>query len=338
MTLCLSFSARSRRSTLIVALGSIALLTSGCAAGAVGTDQTPSSPIASQDTAPLTLDNCGFETTIDASPERILAIKSSPLELLLALGAGDRVIGSAYPDGPLPEEFAAAAGHIALVSDKVPSQEAALALEPDFIFAGWESNFSVEGVGERQSLEQLGVTTYVAPAACKAPGYMPDPLTFDTVFDGFLEIGRIIDEDEAATALVAAQKAQLDGLAPDERGLSALWYSSGTDQPYVGAGIGAPEMIMSSAGLENIFADVADTWTSTSWELIADRNPAVIVLVDAAWNTAASKIDLLKSNPATSTLDAVAQDRFIVIDFAATEAGIRNVDAVAALIEQLGEL
>lgn len=303
-----------------------------------GCSSAPTTPAAASDTEPLTLDNCGTEVTVDAEPQRILTIKSSTLELALALGAGDRIIGSAFSDGPLPEELAADADGIPVVSDKVPSQEATLALEPDLVFAGWESNFSIEGVGERADLEKLGITTYVAPAACKAPGYMPNPLTFDTVFDGFTEAGEILGETEAAAKLIADQRAQLAAIVPDDHALSAVWYSSGTDEPFVGAGIGAPEMIMTAAGLENVFADVEDTWTSTSWELIAEADPDVIVLVDAAWNTADSKIALLTANPVTAQLDAVVNERYVIVDFPATEAGIRNVDAVESIVTQLGEL
>lgn len=305
---------------------------SGCA-GAPATSAEPTAAAAE----PVVLDNCGTEISLDSTPQRILTVKSSTLELALALGAGDRIIGSAFSDGPLPEDLAADAGGIDVVSDKVPSKEAVLELEPDLVFAGWESNFSVDGAGERDDLEKLGITTYVAPAACKAAGYMPDPLTFDTVFDGFAEAGLLLGEEDAATALIAEQRADLDAIAPDDRGLTAVWYSSGTDQPFVGAGIGAPQMIMSAAGLDNVFADVHDTWTSSSWELIAEADPDVIVLVDAAWNTAASKIALLTSNPVTSQLDAVRNERFVIVDFPATEAGIRNVDAVKSIVTQLGE-
>ncbi|MFT3797508.1 putative F420-0 ABC transporter substrate-binding protein [Microbacterium sp.] len=287
----------------------------------------------------MTIDNCGSTVTVPATPpQRIVTIKSSTLELLLALGVGDHIVGSAYSDGPLPAELAAAGADIPVISEKVPSQEAVLELDPDFVFGGWESNFSADGVGERETLESLGVATYVAPAACRESGYMPDPLTFDQVFDGFVEAGRLVGAEAAAVDLAAQQRTRLADITPDSRELTAVWYSSGRDQPYVGAGIGAPELLMSTAGLRNVFDDVHDSWTSTSWEEVADRDPSVIVLVDSAWNTAASKIALLKSNPVTATMPAVAGDRFIIVDFPATEAGIRNVDAVASIVTQLAKL
>ena len=321
----------------IRALGAIPALALLLAAGLSGCAGAPATSAEAPADAPVVLDNCGTEVSVDTAPQRILTIKSSTLELALALGAGDRIIGSAFSDGPLPDDLAAGVEDIPVVSDKVPSKEAVLDLEPDLVFAGWESNFSVDGAGERADLQKLGITTYVAPAACKAPGYMPDPLTFDTVFDGFAEAGELLGEQDAAAALIAEQRTELAAITPDDRGLRALWYSSGTDQPFVGAGIGAPEMIMSAAGLDNVFADVHDTWTSSSWELIADANPDVIVLVDAAWNTAESKIALLTSNPVTAQLDAVRDKRFVIVDFPATEAGIRNVAAVESIVAQLGE-
>ncbi len=314
-----------------------ALLLAGCASTSTA-GAPPEASEAASAAFPVTIDNCGTEVTFDAAPERVVTIKSSTLELLLALGLEDRVIGSAFSDGPVPDDYADAASGIEAVSEKVPSQEATLAAEPDLVFAGWESNLSAEGAGDRETLAKLGVATYVAPAACKGEGYMPNPLTFDEVFREFEEAGDIFGVPDAAADLVETQRAELDAIEPNADGLTALWYSSGDETPFVGAGIGAPQMIMQAAGLENIAADVEDTWTSMGWEAIVAANPDVIVLVDAAWNTAEQKIAHLESNAATAALPAVQEKRYLVVDFPATEAGVRNVGAVASLVEQLAGL
>ncbi|MCK8609689.1 putative F420-0 ABC transporter substrate-binding protein [Agromyces sp. C10] len=327
-----------RRSGAIVAAAASVALLAGCAATAdAGTDSQGTTDAAASG-YPLTIDNCGTEVTFEQAPERVVTIKSSTLELLLALGLEDRIVGAAFTDGPVPEEYVDAAEGIETLSDRVPSQEATLAAEPDLVFAGWESNLTAEGAGDRATLEQLGVRTYVAPAACRGEGYRPDPLTFDGVFAGFEQAGEIFGVTDAAADLVAEQRAALDAIEPSDAGLTALWYSSGDDQPFVGAGTGAPQMIMEAAGLENVVADVRDSWTSLSWEAVVDADPDVIVLVDAAWNTAESKIAKLEGNPATAAMPAVQQGRYVIVDFPATEAGVRNVDAVAAIVEQLGAL
>lgn len=318
----------------------IVLALSACAGGEA-TDTAPSATGTTDDATaftPVTVDNCGTEVTVDAPPQRIVTIKSTATELLLSLGLADRMVGTAFADGPLPDDLADAAADIPVLSDKVPGQEALLAAQPDFVYAGWESNFSADGAGDRGTLQQLGIGTYVSPAACKEADYMPDPLTFDGLFDEFRQTGSLFGVEDRAEELVSQQQAALEAVTPADAGTTALWYSSGSDTPYVGAGIGAPQMIMDAAGLTNIFADVHDTWTSAGWEQIVAADPDVIVLVDADWNTAQSKIDLLESNPATSQLTAVQQHRYLTLPFPATEAGVRNVDAVVSLTDQLAEL
>ena len=81
-----------------------------------------------------------------------------------------------------------------------------------------------------------------------------------------------------------------------------------------------------------------DTWTSLGWEAVIDADPDVIVLVDASWNTADSKIAQLEANPATAELDAVKSSRYLVVPFPAAEAGVRSVPATADLASQLADL
>ncbi|MET0932183.1 MAG: putative F420-0 ABC transporter substrate-binding protein [Mycetocola sp.] len=321
------------RSAALVGTAAAMLAVTGCAASPAAAPSTESAaPTASA--YPLTVDNCGTEVTFEKAPEKVLTIKSTTTEMLLALDLEDRIIGRAFPDGPIPEDLGGE--DIPVVSDKVPGQEAVLDLEPDLVYAGWESNFSADGAGDRATLGDLGVNTYVSPAACKEAG-RPDKLAFDDVFDQIAEMGAIFDVSDTAEELVAVQQAQLDKL-PAADDVSALWYSSGSDTPYVGAGSGAPQMIMDAVGITNIAASVDDSWTPFNWEAVVDANPDVIILVVSDWGTAEKKIGVLTSNPATAKLDAVVNKRFITVPFAATEAGVRNVEAATTIAEQLEAL
>ena len=326
------------RITAIAALGALVFLT-GCATAA------EPAPPAADETAeatasvyPLTLDNCGTEVTFDAAPERVLAIKSTSIEMLLALGLEDRIIGTGFPDGPAAEEWAAAAESLPLISDRVPGQEATLDLEPDLVYAGWESNVTADGAGDRETLASLGVATYVSPSACQGAGYQPNPLTFDHVYDDIAEVGAIFDVPDRADALIASIKERLDAVTPDSRGLTALWFSSGSDTPFVGAGIGAPQMMMDAAGLTNIAADIDETWSSLSWEAVVEANPDVIVLIDSEWGSTEKKISVLEEHPATAQLPAVVEGRYLILPFPTAEAGVRNVEAVESLVTQLEAL
>lgn len=283
---------------------------------------------------PLTIDNCGTTVTIPAPPKRVVAIKSTSIEMMLALGLADRIAGAAFPDGPYAPQWAPATP-LPLISDKVPGEEATLALKPDLIYAGWESNVSADGAGDRASLAAAGVATFVSPAACQEAAYQPHPLTWDDIFAETLQMGQIFDVPAAAATLVAQQRAALDAIKPDGRGLTALWYSSGSKTPYVGAGIGNPQLVMNTVGLKNIAADVPMTWSSLSWEAVIAADPDVIVLVDSTWGSTKKKIAQLEGNPATAALTAVRNHRYLVVPFAAGEAGVRSVEAAQTLSQQL---
>ena len=277
-----------------------------------------------------------MSVTSDAAPERVITIKSSTTEMLLALGLGDRIVGTGFQDGPVPDQWADDAANIVAISDKVPSEEVALESEPDFIYAGWESNFSAEGVGERDELAALGVTSYVSPAACRS--IQPPKLSFEDVFAEIAQVASVFRVD--AGALIADQQATLaeviDGAPGDGR--TALWYSSGTDTPYVGAGIGAPQLVLETVGLTNVASSVEATWAPFTWESVVDSDPYFIVLVDATWNTAESKIAALEANPATANLSAVIAKRYLVVPFAASEAGVRTVETTRSIAEQITAL
>lgn len=328
------------------ALAAVALAACSSGSGDTGTPATTGGATTAaagpRTTYPLTLDNCGTKVAFQAAPDRVVTIKSSTTEMMLALGLADHVVGSAFLDGPLPDSLAAAAsGNTAItkpMAEQVPGSEAVLALQPDLVYAGWESNVSAQGAGARPTLAKLGVNTYVSPSACQEKAYQPDPLTFDDVFGEITEVGTIFDVQDRAQALVAEQKKQLAAVPKDGGGHTALWWSSGNGTPYVGAGIGAPEMIMKTVGLTNVAGDVPMTWTPLGWEKIIAADPDVMVLVDASWNTAQAKIDYLESNAATKNLQAVKHHRFVVLPFASTEAGVRNVDAATQLAADLKKL
>lgn len=286
---------------------------------------------------PQMVRNCDYDLTVPAAPSRIVAIKSTSIDLLLALGLGKHIIGQAFQDGPPPAGLAEEAAAIPVMSDKLPSRETVLSAEPDFVFAGWESNVSGEGIGPRALLASFGVGSYVSPSACRS-AQQPGKLTFDLLFEQFAEAGRIFGATDAATRLIADQKKALASIVPSTQSRKVAWYSSGSDVPYMGAGSGMPQAIMTALGLTNIAADIDDGWSSMSWEAVAEAEPDLFVIADANWSRAERKIGILQANPVLAKLEAVKHKRFIVIPFAASEAGISSIAGAMDLARQLSAL
>jgi iron complex transport system substrate-binding protein len=118
----------------VLAVAVLAACGSGGSGGSGDGGTAAADPAASSSSAaftPVTIDNCGTEVTIDTPPERVVAIKSTSIELLLALGLGDRMVGTAFSDGPVPDDQSAAYDAVPVLSDKVPGQEALLEVQPD---------------------------------------------------------------------------------------------------------------------------------------------------------------------------------------------------------------
>jgi iron complex transport system substrate-binding protein len=163
----------------------------------------------------------------------------------------------------------------------------------------------------------------------------------EDVWREITEVGGLFGAADRAAALVAEQRA----LVADARGALAggeppavLWWDGGDDPLTAGACCGAPAMLLDAVGLENVFGDVDGSWADVSWEQVLERDPDVIVLVDADWHTAEEKRARLTTDPVLRELDAVQEGRMVVLPFSATTPGVRNAAAVLALAEGIAAL
>ena len=93
---------------------------------------------------------------------------------------------------------------------------------------------------------------------------------------------------------------------------------------YVGAGTGAPNLIMQEAGMKNVFAGTDGSWTCATASDILAAKPDVMIIVDAAWDTAMSKIDFLHNHSDFCDADFVKGADYISIPFSASTLGPRN--------------
>ena len=305
----------------------------GCAA----TGNNEPAPAASAAAGPVALTNCGTPVTVTQPPARAVTMNQSATEIMLALGLQDRMAGTAYLDDQVLPEYAAAYAKLPVLAKEYPSKEKLLDIAPDFVYASFASAFSDEGVGDRADWQKLGVGTYISTAGCPKD-MRPAKLAMDDVFAEIREIAAIFAVAERAETLIADQKQRIATVSADVKGTRVLWWDAGTDAPSAGACCGGPAMIMSAAGVTNIFADLSGSWADTSWETVVERNPDVIVLVDASWDRAAAKQAFLEKHATLKDLPAVKDKRYVVLDFSSTSAGVRNVLAVEALARGVGGL
>lgn len=92
-----------------------------------------------------------------------------------------------------------------------------------------------------------------------------------------------------------------------------------------------PTALIEAAGGTNIMDDFEKSWGTVNWEAVVERNPEVVVIVNYGNVTAEEKRAFMMNNPAFADLDAVKNDRFVVLEYVEATPGPRNINAVKKL-------
>ena len=304
---------------------------------------------------PLALENCRETVTFNAPPKRVVAIGQTQTEILYALGLGDRVVGTAVWFSPVAKPYEAVNGTVPRLADNDPSFEAVLAREPDLVTAMFEWHVGPNGiVGKRDQFARVKVPTYVSPTDCvgkdnsgPGDGVRTQMFTMELVYRNIREFGRIFDVSDRAEALIAELKAREDKAVQAVADLKvkdvpvAVWFSSKDikGDGFMAGKNGVPAYILAKLGARNVIT-TNEEWPLVGWESIAAANPAVIVAVKMdrrrfPADDIEKKLDFLKTDPVASKLDAVRNNRIVVMDVGATRAGLDTIGGIETLAKAI---
>lgn len=299
----------------------LTLLLSAFAGGAVAEEE------------PVVIENMGRTTTYEEAPETAVALSYSIAEIMVALGLEDKIVAiapSMYILDQVSEEYRETVGSFPVLEGSygVPTLETVLDTGAEFVF-GDAYSFYANSVGTVEDFEAAGVNIYATEGT-----YVEDA-TFENIYNDIINIGKIFRVEERAGELVAqlrereaAVEASVAGLEP----VRVFYFDSdtggGVDMSTVGD-TGLQSLMLEMAGAENIFSDVEGQFVAVSWEDVVDRDPEYIIVCDYyGEGYAEEKIVELKANPATMDMDAVVNDRFIVVPGMAMFPSLECMDAV----------
>jgi iron complex transport system substrate-binding protein len=285
---------------------------------------------------PVTVKSCNREVTFDAPPARAISNDVNLTEMMLALGLRDRMVGYTGVSGwkTLDEELRQNIAELPELSAQYPTREVLLGAEPDFFFAGWNYGMKVGGEVTPETLEPLGIKTYELTESCifvgpKAKSSMQD------MYNDLLNLGLIFGVEDRAKDLVAGYEAKLADLTAGvdrTKPLRVFVYDSGEETPFTAGAYAIPTALIEAAGGRNIMDDLDKSWATVAWEPVVERNPEVIVIVNYGDVTAEQKIAFLEANPAFANVDAVKNDRYVVLEYVEATPGPRNIRAVEKLV------
>ncbi|MEO0905539.1 MAG: ABC transporter substrate-binding protein, partial [Pseudomonadota bacterium] len=251
-------------------------------------------------------------------------------------GLTDYMVGYTGISGwnKLDAEMRAGVDELPELSAQYPSKEVLIGADADFFFAGWNYGMRVGGEVTPETLAPFGIQVYELTESCIHIGEK-GAASMDDMYNDLRNLARIFNVPHRAEALIDVYEAELDAFLASQPALDTpprvFVYDSGEDVPFTAGRYAMPNALIEAAGGVNIMDDFEKSWATVGWEAVVERNPEVIVIVNYGEVTAEQKREFMMSNPAFADLDAVKNDRFVVLEYVEATPGPRNIEAVKTL-------
>ncbi|MGZ9667858.1 ABC transporter substrate-binding protein [Pseudomonas sp. GNP014] len=306
-------------------------------------------------TYPLTVENCGSTLTFQHAPTRTVTIGQAGTEMLYALGLGDKVVGTSLWFNDVLVTYKAQNDKIERLADNEPSFEAVIGKRPELVAVELEWMVGPQGaVGTREQFHELKIPTYLLPSDCEAKdnlvgadGTRLAPFRIDTIYKSVSQLAQIFDVQDRGQQLNEQLKASLARSVATVQGKqlkdasAVVWFSSAQMdiEPFVAGHKGIPDFMLSTLGVRNVVQS-DEEWPTVGWETIAKANPTFIVIarMDRRRFPAddyQKKLAFLRSDPVTRNMDAVKNNRIIILDALAMQASLRTFDGIEQLATAL---
>lgn len=269
---------------------------------------------AASNTQQLT-DDAGRNVTLPARVDRVITLAPNLTEIVFAVGAGDRIVGNtSYCD--YPEE----AKNITKVGDTLhPSLERIIALRPQVVLISTASQLEVF----TQQLQSQNIAVFVT-----------DPHDLEGVFRSIEQLGRMLGQEQQATALVQKLRERTNTVeqrVKQEQPVRVFYQVSG--EPLYTAGHDAfVTDLMRRAGAASVTADVPGAWPKFSNEsALAARPDAIILPTGGSMGAANANVaEALRNSPA-----ARAGRVYKINDDHLARPGPRSVDGLEEMARAL---
>ena len=269
--------------------------------------------------------------TFEKCPEKTLVYGRNNVEILLALGLGDKIEMVADCSSVLPE-YAEEFAKLDLLKNHQDVgyfvKEYALSLEPDMVI-GWYSLFNMEDrMGDVDFWHDRGIGTYTT-----INSVLRGDESLENEYQDIRNLAKIYNCQEKAEEIIADIQQYVDqgkqaaeGKEPQRILIAEKWegeydiYHAKTAAGDIAAQMGAEPL--GQAG-----------WTD---EEIVDANPEAIFAVHVSSVPDEEAIALYTENPALASVDAVKNGRIYPVEYSLAYApGVRTKDTVKLFLKSL---
>ena len=242
---------------------------------------------------PLEIESCGFTSTLEAPPERIV-VYYDLVEPLLLWGLGDKIVGwHTYNATSLYPGMNELMAELDITAEPWP-RETLTALEPDLVVtASWWSFNTEAGFLSREELAEAGTATYIPASLCaqdRADATEEEVAAlsnrgFDDIIAELIALGVIVDKQAESADLVEELTTKMDeveaAIGDVEPVRTAVLAVDSTGETIWGVYVGGSnEDYITRAGGVNPFRDPAEQFKALSIEELTNV-PLDVLLIDS---------------------------------------------------------
>lgn len=272
-------------------------------------------------------------TTLNFSKENVRAVSTSQFttEMLLAIGAENQILGTAYLDDEILPELREKYNKIPVLSKGAPTKEQFYSLNPNFL-TGWKSIATPKNLGTVEELKENGIEVVFTKSQ--------DSSKIEDIYSDILMFGDIFNLKDNAKNVVKNMKEDINKVKEknkNKNNIKVFAYDSQESAPFVVGGNGIGNTMIEIAGGENIFKDTNFSFGIGTWEKVLDENPEAIIVIDYGSVSYENKIKYLKNNSPISQLEAVKKNKVIRIPLSYISPGIKVSKGIEIISNGLRE-
>lgn len=290
---------------------------------------------------PVTVNSCNRTVNFDEPPKAAVSSDVNLTEMMLVLRLEDHMAGIAGVGGRdrFEKSLQQAAESLPLLSPRYPTKEILLSAGADFYFSGWNYGLTLGGEISPESLEPFGIAVYELTESCIHVGPRSGT-SIEDLYTDLLNLGTIFGVRDRAEKLVAGYRSEMAEIKEKQAQTAPLRvfvYDSGERTPFTAGKYAMPTAMIEAAGGRNVMDDLEKSWATIAWEAVVEKDPEFVVIINYGEVTAEQKRMFMVSNPALAGIDAVVNDRFVVLEYVEATPGPRNIQATMKLAEAFQE-
>jgi iron complex transport system substrate-binding protein len=268
---------------------------------------------------PVTIENYDgtgerVEQVFEKAPERIVSNQPQAIQLLLALGLKEKIVGACRSVGDVNEKYLDEFNSLNFISENdSPAKEVVLDQNPDIII-GWGSTFGENTLGSVKDWHDKGIHTYLVENSVAGE----DSRTLDRIYKDIENLGKIFDVEEKASKMIEDMKSKqsnvedkVSQIAEEDRVKVLTVQMVYENEFYARSRRDLTTDLITRAGAISL----DDEGGKQSIENLIAINPDVLLIINRIDSPAQEKIEALKANKSLANVDAIKDERFISVDY-----------------------